>query len=279
MDGIALFESLKKKNPALPVIILTAHGTIPGRRRGHPARCLRLHHQALRRQGPAHPGAEGPAVRRQPCGRQRRQRGDLLAGGDHHAQPGDGGDPGQGAPGRRQRRQRDDLRRERHRQGADGARHSPGQRPRRPAFRRGQLRCHPGAAARVGAVRARQGCVHRRRVRLQGAVPSGRPRHRVPRRDRRHAAAAAGQAAARAAGEGGTTHRLDPGDQGGRAHHLGHAPQSRGRHQDRRVPRGSVLPPARRSAVASHLCPPGARTYPCSPRISSTPWASATARP
>jgi two-component system response regulator GlrR len=29
MDGIALFESLKKKNPALPVIILTAHGTIP----------------------------------------------------------------------------------------------------------------------------------------------------------------------------------------------------------------------------------------------------------
>jgi two-component system response regulator GlrR len=29
MDGIALFESLKKKNPSLPVIILTAHGTIP----------------------------------------------------------------------------------------------------------------------------------------------------------------------------------------------------------------------------------------------------------
>jgi two-component system response regulator GlrR len=29
MDGMALFESLKKKNPALPVIILTAHGTIP----------------------------------------------------------------------------------------------------------------------------------------------------------------------------------------------------------------------------------------------------------
>jgi two-component system, NtrC family, response regulator GlrR len=29
MDGMALFESLQKKNPALPVIILTAHGTIP----------------------------------------------------------------------------------------------------------------------------------------------------------------------------------------------------------------------------------------------------------
>jgi FixJ family two-component response regulator len=29
MDGMMLFESLQKKNPALPVIILTAHGTIP----------------------------------------------------------------------------------------------------------------------------------------------------------------------------------------------------------------------------------------------------------
>jgi len=29
MDGMALFESLQKKHPALPVIILTAHGTIP----------------------------------------------------------------------------------------------------------------------------------------------------------------------------------------------------------------------------------------------------------
>jgi two-component system, NtrC family, response regulator GlrR len=29
MDGMALFESMQKKNPALPVIILTAHGTIP----------------------------------------------------------------------------------------------------------------------------------------------------------------------------------------------------------------------------------------------------------
>jgi len=29
MDGMALFQSLQKKNPALPVIILTAHGTIP----------------------------------------------------------------------------------------------------------------------------------------------------------------------------------------------------------------------------------------------------------
>ncbi len=29
MDGLALFESLQKKHPTLPVIILTAHGTIP----------------------------------------------------------------------------------------------------------------------------------------------------------------------------------------------------------------------------------------------------------
>jgi CheY-like chemotaxis protein len=29
MDGIALFEAIRSENPALPVIILTAHGTIP----------------------------------------------------------------------------------------------------------------------------------------------------------------------------------------------------------------------------------------------------------
>src|SRR5262249_56851495 len=29
MDGMSLFESLQKKHPAVPVIILTAHGTLP----------------------------------------------------------------------------------------------------------------------------------------------------------------------------------------------------------------------------------------------------------
>ena len=29
MDGISLFEAIRAENPALPVIILTAHGTIP----------------------------------------------------------------------------------------------------------------------------------------------------------------------------------------------------------------------------------------------------------
>ena len=29
MDGMALFEAIRSENPALPVIILTAHGTIP----------------------------------------------------------------------------------------------------------------------------------------------------------------------------------------------------------------------------------------------------------
>src|SRR6185503_4197257 len=29
MDGMALFEAVRAQNPALPVIILTAHGTIP----------------------------------------------------------------------------------------------------------------------------------------------------------------------------------------------------------------------------------------------------------
>ena len=54
--------------------------------------------------------------------------------------------------------------------------------------------------ARLRAVRPQEGRVHRRHRRQAGAVRGRRPRHLLPRRDRRHVAGAAGQGAARAAG-------------------------------------------------------------------------------
>ena len=68
-----------------------------------------------------------------------------------------------------------------------------------------QLRRHPRVAARVGAVRPRQGRLHRRHRRQGGSVRGGQRRHAVPRRDGRAAASDAGQAAARAAGAAGSS--------------------------------------------------------------------------
>ncbi len=71
---------------------------------------------------------------------------------------------------------------------------------RRQVVRRGQLRRDPGGAARERALRARARRVHRRDQRQAGAVRGGRRRHALPRRDRRAAARAPGEAPARAAG-------------------------------------------------------------------------------
>lgn len=39
MDGLALFEAVRRESPLLPVIILTAHGTIPRRCRRRARAC------------------------------------------------------------------------------------------------------------------------------------------------------------------------------------------------------------------------------------------------
>ena len=61
MDGMALFDAIHRDSPSLPVMILTAHGTIPeavtATRRG----VFQLPHQALRAQGPARHGGRGDA--------------------------------------------------------------------------------------------------------------------------------------------------------------------------------------------------------------------------
>ena len=71
-----------------------------------------------------------------------------------------------------------------------------GSAPQEQAVRGGELRRHPLEPGRVGAVRSRQGLLHRRVERADRPVHAGRHRHDLPRRDRRDGDRRPGQAAA-----------------------------------------------------------------------------------
>jgi two-component system response regulator GlrR len=135
MDGMALFENIHKSNPALPVIILTAHGTIPdavaATQRGvfgyltKPFDSKDLLHQV--------------------------EKAVALSGGKRCKRAGAG--------------------RERYRQGIAGPGHTQGESARRQTVRGHQLRRHSRATARIGIVRPHEGFLHGCRARLQGPVP------------------------------------------------------------------------------------------------------------
>jgi len=61
MDGLSLFDEIRKQAPTLPVIILTAHGTIPDAVAATRRRGFRLSAQAVRRKAPARSGGAGAA--------------------------------------------------------------------------------------------------------------------------------------------------------------------------------------------------------------------------
>ena len=123
IDGLQLFDAINREHAGLPVLILTAHGTIPdavtATQRGVFGYLTKpFDIQALLARCAAH------AVRPSPAAGNRR-RG--VARRHHHAQPADGGPAAPGAPGRGVRRERAHHRRERHRQGAARARDPPRQ--------------------------------------------------------------------------------------------------------------------------------------------------------
>ncbi len=97
-----------------------------------------------------------------------------------------------------------------------------------------------------------------------GLFEEARRRHAVPRRDRRDARRAPGEAPARAPERRGAPARRDAGGHHRRARHRGHARRPRGAHQRGHVPRGPVLSPQRHPgrAAAAARAPrghPGAR--------------------
>ena len=91
--------------------------------------------------------------------------------------------------------------RERHRQGSRGEGAALRERPRGQAVHEHHLLGAARGAARKRALRPRARRVHRRAPAEARPVRDGRRRHRVPRRDRRDGAGAAGEAAALSRGE------------------------------------------------------------------------------
>jgi two-component system response regulator GlrR len=116
-----------------------------------------------------------------------------------------------------------------------------------------RLQRHGRGHARERAVRPRQGRLRRRQQRASRAVPDRRGQHAVAGRDRRHADAPAGAAAARAAGEPDPADGQQPGDRDQRAADLIHPQRPAAPDRRRAVSRGPVLPAqhrAHRDAVA-----------------------------
>ena len=104
------------------------------------------------------------------------------------------------AQGRQEQHDRARARRDRHGQGAHRGRRSPQFAASGAELRQGELRRAAGEPARVRAVRAREGRVHGRRQAADRPLRTGRRRHAVPRRNRRHEPQHAGQDPARAPG-------------------------------------------------------------------------------
>ena len=115
----------------------------------------------------------------------------------------------------------------------------------RGAVHLGQLRRHPGGAARVRAVRPREGRLHGRGRAPHRQVRGGERRHAAARRDFRDGRAAAGQAPARPAGARDRPRRRHAAGAGRHPHHRDLEPQPRRGGARRHVPRGSAVPPQR----------------------------------
>nr|GEU28562.1 hypothetical protein [Tanacetum cinerariifolium] len=141
------------------------------------------------------------------------------------------------------------------RQGAGGARFARAGRPPRQALRGDQLRRHSRTAARERIVRPREGRVHGRPAADHRQAGTGARRHVFPRRDRRHGAAAAGQAAALFAGAHDRAGGRQAGDRHRCADRVRHPPGPQGAGRRRALPRGPVLPAQRDRAGDTAAAP------------------------
>ena len=134
IDGLQLFDAIHRQHPALPVIILTAHGTIPDAVAATQRGVFGFLTKPFDSQELLQKVAAALRARRRRRRPRRRQTSGEWRAGHHHAQPADGGPAAPGAAGRRFRRERADLRRIGHRQGAARAR-DPSREPARATSR------------------------------------------------------------------------------------------------------------------------------------------------
>ena len=174
------------------------------RHRGDAPRRLPLHGEERGRRRRPHAGgqrlrAAGPEPQLPAPQRRARRAGRPRVRG--RRQPRHPRDRRPGAAHRQASRHGARPRRERHRQGAAGAPPSPPGRRSGRAVRRREPRRDSRGPDREHAVRPREGVVHRRHQAADRQVRAGVGRHAVPRRGRRPAHGAAGEAAARDPGE------------------------------------------------------------------------------
>src|SRR3989454_94421 len=153
-------------------------------------------------------------------------------------------------------------------QGGRGAPHPPRVAPRRGPVRRAELRGAAGGVARVGAVRLREGRLHRGRVGARGTARAGRGGNAVSRRSRRDEPGGAGEVPPGAPGAGVSAPRRHADAQGRRTRHRRDEPRPEGGDDPGHVSRGSLLsvtrvrdPPAPAArAPGGHPAP--ARAFP-----------------
>ncbi len=203
VDGMALLRRAQELDPALPVIVVTAFATIESAvaaikegafdylPKNFSVEQLRVAvERAVRHRGLQVENRNLRAQLQQALGSREHHR--LEPGHDPGVRAGEeGGALGGQHPGGR---------RVGHRQGAGRPRHPRQQPAGRPGLRARRLRVASRAAARVRAVRPREGRLHRRRAQQARSHGGGAPGHAVPGRDRRATRDAPGQDAARAAG-------------------------------------------------------------------------------
>ena len=131
------------------------------------------------------------------------------------------------------------------------------------ALRRGQLLGGRRDALRIGAVRPRPRRVHRRDRQQGGPLRNGRRRHALPRRDRRAAAGAPGEAAARARDRRSAARRIAAAGAHRRQGRLRQQPGPRRGSGGGPVPERSPLPLERRpDYVAAAARPPRRHSLP-----------------
>ena len=239
MDGLDALQRIKASNETLPVVIISGHGTVSTAVEATKAGAFDFIEKPL--------ASERVLVTIRNALDQTRLRDEnksLKRAVEVRHQmvgetPGAAAGLGRDQAGRADQRHRAAARRERRRQGARRA-IDPPQQPAQPrAVRAGQLRGDSRGADRVGAVRPREGLVHRRDREADRQVRAGRPRHHLPRRSRRHERQDAGQGAARAAGRGSRAARLGAHDQGRRPRDCRHQQGPRAGDREGHVPRGS----------------------------------------
>ncbi len=199
-EGLELLEKLQGLDSTLPVVVMTAWGSVEDRGTGHPARGTGFCRETLGQRSPVvdppQPGRSRPGSQTGPPPGGRKHIPSHPRGARPHRNgPGNGACPRVDQPGRPVGCQRPDHRRAWQRQ--RGCRPSIARRlePARTPPDHCQRRRPAGRGLCQRAFRTRQGRLYRRQGRPGRPLRNGRWRHPLPRRNRKRAFRPAGQAA------------------------------------------------------------------------------------